>query len=215
MLQTLFEIVIANAVTATLLAIGVALFARLCRRPAVAHWLWLMVFLKLITPPLITFPLTILPPPQEFHESPATVVSVEKSATCKSQSPAITVVVAPANTSSLAPASPAEFQWRNYVVVGIIGIWTAGTCGWSLLLVTRIWRFHRVARRTALAPAALQHRVEHLATAFGLPTLPQVRVIHAQVSPLMWRLDGRPVILLPAELLAELTARPDRRDSRA
>jgi beta-lactamase regulating signal transducer with metallopeptidase domain len=56
-MRTLLEIGLSNAILATLLAVAVAVLTRLCRRPAVSHGLWLLVLLKLLTPPLWTVPL--------------------------------------------------------------------------------------------------------------------------------------------------------------
>ncbi len=57
-METLLGIGLSNALAAAVLAMPVALFARLLRsrRPALAHGLWLLVLLKLITPPLFTVP---------------------------------------------------------------------------------------------------------------------------------------------------------------
>ncbi|QDT46364.1 Protease HtpX [Symmachiella dynata] len=206
MLQTLFEIVLANAVLATVLAIGVALFARLCRRPAIAHGLWLLVFLKLITPPLVTVPLEILPAPPVISTSSAVIHAPVETTIIEHEAPTPSAIIATTEAPrlSLTP-QPAGFPWRNYLVEGIVGLWIAGACGWLLLLGIRAWRFHRMARRIALAPVALQQQVRRLSTAFGVQAVPEVRMIQAQVSPLLWRIGGRPVILLPAELLTQLT----------
>src|SRR5581483_10026932 len=53
----LLETGLSNAVMATVLALLVASLALVCRRPAVLHGLWLLVLLKLITPPLVSVPL--------------------------------------------------------------------------------------------------------------------------------------------------------------
>lgn len=45
---------VTNAILATALAIVVACAARLCRRPALVHSLWLLVLLKLVTPAFIS-----------------------------------------------------------------------------------------------------------------------------------------------------------------
>jgi beta-lactamase regulating signal transducer with metallopeptidase domain len=52
-MQTLLGIALSNAVVATLLAGLAAVVSRFCRRPALVHGLWLLVFLKLVTPPLV------------------------------------------------------------------------------------------------------------------------------------------------------------------
>ena len=50
------ECALANAIVATLLALLAAGVARFANRPALAHTLWLLVLLKLITPPLFRVP---------------------------------------------------------------------------------------------------------------------------------------------------------------
>src|SRR5215831_11016869 len=50
---TLLEIALSNAAVAALLALMAAGLSSLCRRPALAHRLWLLVLLKLVTPPIL------------------------------------------------------------------------------------------------------------------------------------------------------------------
>jgi beta-lactamase regulating signal transducer with metallopeptidase domain len=60
--NTLIEIVLSNAVVACVLAIVVFVLSRaLRRRPAIVHVLWMLVLVKLITPPLVSIPLFTLP----------------------------------------------------------------------------------------------------------------------------------------------------------
>ncbi len=53
----LIETGLSNAVMATVLALLVAAIAQVCRRPAFVHSLWLLVLLKLVTPPFFAVPL--------------------------------------------------------------------------------------------------------------------------------------------------------------
>ena len=56
----LFEWLISNAITATILAlIALAVSKAWPRRPALAHACWLLVLVKLLTPPIYVFPLTL------------------------------------------------------------------------------------------------------------------------------------------------------------
>src|SRR5262245_51241671 len=55
----LLEIGLSNLVVASALALIAAMIGRCCRRPALTHALWLLVLLKLITPPLIRVPLSL------------------------------------------------------------------------------------------------------------------------------------------------------------
>ena len=57
-METLLHAGLSNAVSATFLALLVACLGRvLARRPAVLHCLWLLVLLKLVTPPLYEVPI--------------------------------------------------------------------------------------------------------------------------------------------------------------
>ena len=53
------EAVLANAVLAGVLAVAVGVATRHLRRPAVAYWLWMLVLLKLVTPPLFHVPVPL------------------------------------------------------------------------------------------------------------------------------------------------------------
>jgi beta-lactamase regulating signal transducer with metallopeptidase domain len=60
-MDTLLEIVMSNAVLATLLALVVAIVTRIVRRPQLAYWLWTLVLVKLVTPPIVRVPLPFGP----------------------------------------------------------------------------------------------------------------------------------------------------------
>ena len=66
-METLLRAGVSNAVAATVLALVVTCLSRpLARRPAILHGLWLLVLLKLVTPPIyevpIPWPLARRPP---------------------------------------------------------------------------------------------------------------------------------------------------------
>src|SRR5689334_15508108 len=56
-MDTLLHVGLGNAILASALAVVAAAVAHLARRPALAHSLWLLVLLKLVTPPLVRVPL--------------------------------------------------------------------------------------------------------------------------------------------------------------
>ena len=56
-MDTLLRVGLSNAAVAVVLAVLAVAAGCLCRRPAVAHGLWLLVLLKLVTPPLVHVPL--------------------------------------------------------------------------------------------------------------------------------------------------------------
>src|SRR5262245_8430615 len=60
-MTTLLSVGLANAVVAAGLALLAAAAGRFSKRPALAHSLWLLVLIKLITPPLFWLPVAALP----------------------------------------------------------------------------------------------------------------------------------------------------------
>ena len=58
-MDTFLETVASNAVVAALLAVAVAVATRWIRRPEVAYWLWMLVLVKLVTPPVVQIPLRV------------------------------------------------------------------------------------------------------------------------------------------------------------
>src|SRR5437899_2739898 len=77
-MQTLLEIGLSNAAAATALAVVAVLGSRLCRHRAVAHALWLLVLVKLVTPPLLRVPLSW--PASEASAAPPPLVRVDDTA---------------------------------------------------------------------------------------------------------------------------------------
>jgi len=67
----LLDIGVSNALAATCLTLIVASITRFCRQPPVVFCLWLLVMIKLVTPPLFQVPLNLFssPPTGGFVES--------------------------------------------------------------------------------------------------------------------------------------------------
>lgn len=70
-MSTLVQHGLSNLLAATVLAIMVLIITRLGRRPALAHSLWLIVLVKLVTPPLILVPLPWLTAASSLEEKGA------------------------------------------------------------------------------------------------------------------------------------------------
>src|SRR5579862_6199059 len=64
-MNPLMQIGLTNAVAATGLAMLAIMVCKVCRRPALCHALWLLVFLKLLAPPLVLIPIVLPSSPQE------------------------------------------------------------------------------------------------------------------------------------------------------
>ena len=59
-MELFLEIGLSNAVVALGLALLAFCAGRMFRRPAVTHGLWLLVLIKLVTPPLAWIPVSVL-----------------------------------------------------------------------------------------------------------------------------------------------------------
>src|SRR6516225_10513342 len=103
----LLQIVLSNAVMACVLALLAAGVTYFVRRPALAHGLWLLVLLKLVTPPII--PLQISWPasenvtPIDFQASTEPELTVAPDRT--NDDDVTTIVIYAATSESLEPTS--------------------------------------------------------------------------------------------------------------
>jgi beta-lactamase regulating signal transducer with metallopeptidase domain len=79
-MNSLLEAALSNAAVATLLAVAAAVFSRIAKRPAVAHLLWILVLLKLVTPPFVGVPVP-LPDTANFRQTADVPIEPNASAT--------------------------------------------------------------------------------------------------------------------------------------
>jgi beta-lactamase regulating signal transducer with metallopeptidase domain len=210
-MQALVETGLSNALVASVLALLAFAVSR-WRRPALAHGLWLLVLVKLVTPPLVPI---YLPPFYSVKSSETAPASAETGQTH--------VTLAPVSLEELAaalemlevnqtaeptqadaptiPAPPALAWWECLLPLwlGGTGVWLACTC-WS------IGRFEQRLRSARRAPAAIQDETERLASRLGLAKAPEVWLVPDAVSPMIWAIGAAPRLLFPAGLLDRLDA---------
>jgi beta-lactamase regulating signal transducer with metallopeptidase domain len=156
----LLSIAVSNAVAATILALVAFVVGAVYRRPALVHGLWLLVLLKLVTPPLLLIPVAwptaseVVPveeePPLVTQEAPAAIVVLPSAGDEKSPALEPPALVDSLPDPSLGTATDSP-RWPQ---VGAI-IWIAGSLVWFLLALTRLYRFRRLLRFARPAPAAL------------------------------------------------------------
>ena len=70
-MDSLVHTLLSNALAATFMAVIAMALARMCRRPALTHSVWLLVMLKLVTPPFVTVSLPIASVIPLIESSPA------------------------------------------------------------------------------------------------------------------------------------------------
>jgi bla regulator protein BlaR1 len=218
--SALLQIALSNAVTATALAIVAALAGYFLRRPPLTRALWVLVLLKLLTPPLwhVHVPkvgiatgahagATALPVARETQEIrlPADDSPVDPqilSALPASESADVPSVVP--------PRAARPTMWRQAVhswpwVVAIV--WLVGTAVHLVLLAISIVRIRQLARCAGPADERTRHRTRQLAGRLGLRRCPNVLFVQGPLSPMLCAIGVWPRLLLPRELWDRLDER--------
>jgi beta-lactamase regulating signal transducer with metallopeptidase domain len=210
----LLSIVLSNAVAAAILALLAAITGAVCRRPALVHGLWLLVLLKLVTPPLLRIPIA-LPTPEPSQVEVAAFVADEPAPETippPLEQPAVVLVLpttaedepAASTNAPTAPPAPAPADlllWPRILLL----VWLAGSLAWFVLAVVRLGRFRRLLRFARRAPAMLQERAARLSRRLGLSRCPRVDLLPGRIAPMLWAVGGAPRLLVPANLLTALS----------
>lgn len=213
-----------NAILVVPLALIALGAGRWSRRPALAHLLWVLVLIKLLTPPLIDVPLGWRLDVESWlglkQEAPGRAEAAASSKTASAEqtklsyqsprtsrrrtegSPTATSLTSstPTNNSSwsaLIPSGPRRLQL-------LAGIWLGGSVLVALSLAWRAWRFHGYLCRAARPHETLGPRVGELAQEAAIGISPQVVVIEGVMSPALWTLGRRACLIFPARLAERL-----------
>src|SRR5262245_40072665 len=160
-MPSLIETGLANAVCAAILALFVLAIGRIWRRPALLHGLWLLVLLKLVTPPLLPLPVRVLP-----AEAPAPIpvvatvqpagydpVTVGQFLSLPSKQDGelglgVTLESASKQPDSFAATAPravadsaAPINWMRISHL-VASTWLGGAVVWTVIAGIRMVRFH-------------------------------------------------------------------------
>jgi len=205
-MHTFWEIVASNALLVTALAVGVAVVGRLWRNPAAMHLLWLLVLLKLFTPPLVTIGVPLpwggtAPTPEPFR------VDGAKAYPPAAQGLSEELAAGPENAAPLGSADAAigasvSAAGRPAPRWSMVLAWTWGI-GIVLVASARarhVIRFRSVLRGAHNPPDSLSRASERIARRLGLKRVPEILMLPVRLSPLVWSVGGRPRVILPADL---------------
>jgi bla regulator protein blaR1 len=229
--DTLLHAGLSNAISATFLALLVACLGRvLARRPAILHCLWLLVLLKLVTPPLYEVP---IPWPETLTASSDDKANAESSSigatgavyyldvTDLRESTALTVPAADVPVLAQKPvddgiilseetrvAIESACLWLSLNWMPIVGgLWLAGTLASLAISVRRIIRFQVLLRAARPGSDEIQDWVDELAANLGIHQPPRVWWIDGKLSPMLWAVCGCPKLIIPTELWKTLDQR--------
>ncbi len=224
------------AAETTLVASALALLAHLVARvsapaPAVKHLLWLVVLIKLMTPPLIHWPwsrpIDLLATTRVEESSieidladyaPASsldpahpgdpAASIDTDSTLTRPAFEALGVIDPgadgaASMSAARPKKPrlSGVNWPSPASC-VFSAWLVGSLVVGANQMRRIARFRRTLRDAEPAPDWLIDEAERIGRRMAVG-VPRIEVVEHLATPLLWCL-GRPVLLVPAALLKSL-----------
>jgi beta-lactamase regulating signal transducer with metallopeptidase domain len=215
-----------NGITAAVLA---GLIWAVCRwgrlGPAMRHALWLLVLIKLVMPPVATWPWAVANPAGRVQAADGREMgTVELLRSLLREEPtggarrdgttAGTGAAAAAGAPGRIPAAPVvapagegsknvavermSWHWtKERGLAVVMALWLAGTAAYGLVQGVRIVRMMR--RASGAKPvAALEQAVAEEARKLGMPPV-RVREVDDGGGPYVWSL-GRPVLLWPVGL---------------
>lgn len=164
------------------------------KRPYLAHMLWLLVFVKLLVPPVVTIPGIAIPGQGEA----AVVVAGDYE--CEVDEKPGT----PEATRGSSVLSSVEPIW-NHAKPWFGPIWLVGCAvvfTWSLVRVCRFMQL--LTAESEVAPIQVQAVAVEMAERLGLKRVPAIYTTSARLSPLVWWAGWRVRIVIPNALLDEM-----------
>lgn len=207
MTELLLQTGLSNALFSLLLAIIALVIGLVFRRPQLTYVLWLLVLIKLLTPPVVSVPLA----PALWQAAPGGTAQLPLEEPALGSS-GLAGAEQPAGT-----AHPPGYGAAAFRISGRAVNWLAAARTWlpPLLLIgsllalawsaVRVVGFHRrLAAEAEPAPAEIQGVAADVARRLNLRRAPGVYTTSAHMSPLVWWLDGRLAIVMPAQLLGQL-----------
>ena len=213
----------------TLVALALAALAallsrvpRLAPRPAARHALWLMVMLKLVTPPLLHWPWSVPLPVATIRPGPGRPAGVTarpevERVAIAFEADSIPIDALPpeeiaptAEIPAFEPAFPdpptpfAMPSLSRSPGVWVVSAWLIGSIALVVGQAWRVTRFRRLLFDADPAPAWLVEEAEEVGRHLRV-RVPAILVVPRLGTPVLWCL-GRPVLLVPAKLLQTLEA---------
>jgi beta-lactamase regulating signal transducer with metallopeptidase domain len=177
----LVQFAISNLLASLVLAAIAYAVHRRGRYPVLAHLLWVLVLVKLVTPPVLSRPVAPIP----------------FAVGLPGRDPA---AGGPALGGQSLPGSLGDD-----ILSGLLVAWAVGSAVVLVVSLVRIYRFDHLLRRTSHeAPGWIQFMAEGAALRLGLHTVPTIYVTRARLSPLTWWTGGGVRVILPRGLAQDI-----------
>ena len=192
MVDLLLQMALSNTCFALAIAGVAVLVGAKGKRPQLAYALWLLVLVKLVTPPALTIPIG-LPQVQ------STLASMTQPQMQMNTQP---------NPGPLLQGTSLLISFQsmaNQAKPWLVSIWLAGSMvalTWSLV---RVRQFNRRLRANSVsAPLEMETETETIAKRLGLSVVPEISITTAPLSPMVWWTGGRVRVVMPSSLLDQM-----------
>ncbi|MBI9015711.1 MAG: hypothetical protein JEZ07_00485 [Phycisphaerae bacterium] len=202
MIDLFLKIGLSNACLSVVLAIAALTIGMKCRRPHIAHLLWVLVFVKLITPPIISVP--VFPVDSEnqtamvaMDSSNNIFMETEIGPEAISETKNIDIV----STATI----PAIVTIKQNGKIWLMAIWLIGSLTVLIWSLVRVYRFNRLLlAESKVGPAQLQTTAKKISQRLKLKNTPLIYTIQAHLSPMVWWAGNKVKIIIPIALLEKL-----------
>ncbi|MBI1246247.1 hypothetical protein GC197_00195 [bacterium] len=201
------QVITSNLAMASLIGGLAWLVGRNGRLAPLAHTLWLLFFIKLITPPLITIPLPV--PENWWFMEVATAANETADSTSLphlQNSPPLKLDPASTAVETSAPVTASTGHYFSQVTWThlIVGVWLVGVFWFVIRSGVKIIRFHQLLRHSGTVDEEATRFVHELLEKAGEATTqqrgPQVLRVPIRVSPMLFGLGQQARIVCPQPL---------------
>lgn len=223
------EVALVNALLAIPLAILAMLVSQYARRPALAHCVWLVVVLKLVTPAVWQIPLvdpSIVQRPIKIWRDTIERGLIQSDFSGKSNNFDESATDVPPDESVSRPKvlpQKANTSWdwarqwtlsqliwiksaKGIHTIGItLGIfWALGTFLWFSIQAFRCIRFQRMLQRGWKAPTEVEQAMSSLAKEAACSHTPSVWLMPNTWSPMLWSTGFNTRLIFPEAMLERI-----------
>jgi beta-lactamase regulating signal transducer with metallopeptidase domain len=190
-----------NALLVAVLAMLAALAGRtsfLRKRPALMHWIWFGVLIKLLIPPLV--PLPCLP----TATAEVRLERTPRAAAMVANKSEVDRPVMGAAAEPLEAPAPSETSWQPDWWWALLATSLAGTLVLLAGFVRTCVRADRLLRMARPAPERLASLAAELTHRLGVRPVPRIAVVDAAITPMLWMRGRQSAIVFPRDLAEQL-----------
>lgn len=196
MIDLFFQIVFNNVCISLVLAVIAAIVGITLKRPAITHLLWLLVFVKLLTPPFL-------------------LISVSQNQWMGETYPLVNFNITEKNDFQLAEDTASgetidlshdtgavkNIQEKHWLII----VWVIGSMVIFIWSTLQVYRFHRLLKKESeTGSPEIQSAAEEISACLGLKTVPTIHTTQANISPMVWWIGGKVWVVIPAALINQM-----------